>query len=265
VAGDRLGRGAAGGARDRRVPAARPADGGGRLRLALDADTDGEEGLTYVWTPAQLADALGDEDGRWAAEQFDVTASGTFEHGSSVLQRLAEPDDPERYERVRSRLLEVRAARPQPARDDKVVAAWNGLAIAALAESGVLLDRPDHVAAAVACADLLRDLHVVDGRLLRTSIGGRAGRNAGVLEDHADVAEGLLALFAASPATCRASTTRGACSTSCCSTSRRRRWLLRQPPTTPSSWCRRPQDLTDSATAVGARRGGRGAADLLGR
>jgi hypothetical protein len=126
-----------------------------------------------------------------------VTASGTFEHGSSVLQRLAEPDDLERYERVRARLLEVRAARPQPARDDKVVAAWNGLAIAALAESGVLLDRPDHVGAAVACADLLRDLHVVDGRLLRTSIGGRPGRNAGVLEDHADVAEGLLALFAA--------------------------------------------------------------------
>jgi uncharacterized protein YyaL (SSP411 family) len=169
----------------------------GGFASALDADTDGEEGLTYVWTPGQLADALGDDDGRWAAEQFDVTASGTFEHGTSVLQRLAEPDDLERYERVRARLLEVRAARPQPGRDDKVVAAWNGLAVAALAESGVLLDRPDHLAAAVACADLLRDLHTVDGRLLRTSIGGRAGRHAGVLEDHADVAEGLLALFAA--------------------------------------------------------------------
>ena len=173
----------------------RTADGG--FASALDADTDGEEGLTYVWTPAQLVDALGDEDGAWAAEQFDVTAAGTFEHGTSVLQRLAEPDDLERYERVRTRLLEVRARRPQPGRDDKVVTAWNGLAIAALAESGVLLDRPDHVAAAVACADLLRDLHTVDGRLLRTSIGGRAGRHAGVLEDHADLAEGLLALCSA--------------------------------------------------------------------
>ena len=173
----------------------RTAEGG--FASALDADTDGEEGLTYVWTPAQLADALGDEDGRWAAEQFDVTATGTFEHGTSVLQRLAEPDDAERYERVRARLLEVRGQRPQPGRDDKVVTAWNGLAVAALAESGVLLDRPDHLAAAVACADLLRDLHTVDGRLLRTSIGGRAGRHAGVLEDHADLAEGLLALFAA--------------------------------------------------------------------
>jgi uncharacterized protein YyaL (SSP411 family) len=169
----------------------------GGFASALDADTDGEEGLTYVWTPAQLIDALGEQDGAWAAEQFEVTAAGTFEHGSSVLQRLLEPDDPGRYERVRARLLDVRSSRPQPARDDKVVAAWNGLAIAALAEAGVLFDRPDYVRAAEVCADLLRDLHRTDGRLLRTSIDGRAGRNAGVLEDYADVAEGLLALFSA--------------------------------------------------------------------
>ena len=169
----------------------------GGFASALDADTDGEEGLTYVWTPAQLVDALGEQDGAWAAEQFEVTAAGTFEHGSSVLQRLLEPDDPGRYERVRARLLDVRSSRPQPARDDKVVAAWNGLAIAALAEAGVLFDRPDYVRAAEVCADLLRDLHRTDGRLLRTSIDGRAGRNAGVLEDYADVAEGLLALFSA--------------------------------------------------------------------
>ena len=171
----------------------RTAEGG--FASALDADTDGEEGLTYVWTPAQLVDALGDEDGRWAAEQFDVTVTGTFEHGSSVLQRLAEPDDAERYDRVCARLREVRAGRPQPGRDDKVVAAWNGLAIAALAEVAVLLDRPDCLVAAVECADLLRTLHTESGRLLRTSIGGRAGRHAGVLEDYADVAEGLLTLF----------------------------------------------------------------------
>jgi len=173
----------------------RTAEGG--FASALDADTDGEEGLTYVWTPAQLVDALGDEDGRWAVEQFDVTERGTFEHGSSVLQRLAEPDDPARYERVCARLREVRAQRPQPGRDDKVVAAWNGLAVAALAEAGVLLDRPDWVQAADAGADLLGRLHWTGGRLLRTSIDGRAGRNAGVLEDYADVAEGLLALFSA--------------------------------------------------------------------
>jgi len=166
----------------------------GGFASALDADTAGEEGLTYVWTPAELADVLGDADGAWAAEQLDVTPAGTFEHGSSVLQRLAEPDDEPRYQDVRRRLLEARGRRPQPARDDKVVAAWNGLAVAALAEGGVLLDRPDWVAAADACADLLTRLHRSGDRLLRVSRDGRAGAPAGVLEDYADVAEGLLAL-----------------------------------------------------------------------
>jgi len=166
----------------------------GGFASALDADTDGEEGLTYVWTPEQLIDVLGDDDGRWAAEQFGVTARGTFEHGTSVLQRRREPDDAQCYQRVRAALLAARADRAQPARDDKVVAAWNGLAIAALAEAGVLLDRPTWVQAATDCADLLRRLHVRDGRLLRASRDGAAGRHAGVLEDYGDVAEGLLAL-----------------------------------------------------------------------
>ena len=169
----------------------------GGFASALDADTQGVEGLTYAWTPDQLVDALGDDDGRWAAAQFEVTERGTFEDGASVLQRLLEPDDPERYARVCARLNDVRAQRPQPGRDDKVVTAWNGLAIAALAEAGVLLDRPDYVAAADVCADLLRDLHWTGGRLLRTSIDGRPGRNAGVLEDYADLAEGLLVLHSA--------------------------------------------------------------------
>jgi uncharacterized protein YyaL (SSP411 family) len=166
----------------------------GGFASALDADTDGVEGLTYVWTPEQLVDVLGDDDGRWAAEQFEVTEPGTFEHGASVLQRLHEPDDADRYARVCATLLQARGHRPQPARDDKVVAAWNGLAIAALAEAGALLDRPEYVHTADRCADLLCDVHVVDGRLLRTSRDGRAGRNAGVLEDYADLAEGLLSL-----------------------------------------------------------------------
>ena len=167
----------------------------GGFASALDADTDGEEGLTYVWTPGQLIEVLGQVDGAWAAEQFDVTAAGTFEAGASVLQRLLDPDDLQRYERVRSALLAHRATRSQPGRDDKVVAAWNGLAVAALAEGGVLLDRPDWVGAADVCADLLTDLHRgADGRLRRVSRDGVSGAHAGVLEDYADVAEGLLAL-----------------------------------------------------------------------
>ena len=171
----------------------------GGFASALDADAAGREGSTYVWTPRQLHDVLGAADGEWAAAQFAVSPEGTFEHGTSVLQRLAEPDDPDRYEQIRSRLSRARDERPQPARDDKIVAAWNGLAIAALAEAGALLDEPDWVAAACACARLLRDVHTkasTDGevRLLRVSRAGRAGPHAGVLEDYGDVAEGLLAL-----------------------------------------------------------------------
>jgi uncharacterized protein YyaL (SSP411 family) len=167
----------------------------GGFASALDADSEGEEGRYYVWTPAELAKVLGDDDGAWAATVWGVTEAGTFEHGSSVLQRRADPDDPERYERVRATLLAARADRVPPARDDKVVTAWNGLAIGALAEAGALFGRPDLVAAAERAADLMRDLHWTGERLLRTSRAGRAGRNAGVLEDYADLADGLLALY----------------------------------------------------------------------
>jgi uncharacterized protein YyaL (SSP411 family) len=168
----------------------------GGFASALDADTDGVEGLTYVWTPEQLVDVLGDEDGAWAAKQLDVTAGGTFEHGTSVAQRLQEPDDLDRYERVRAALLDARSRRQQPSRDDKVVCAWNGLAIAALAEGGALLDRPDWIEAADTCAELLLNVHWVtaDQRLRRVSRDGVVGAHAGVLEDYADFAEGLLAL-----------------------------------------------------------------------
>jgi uncharacterized protein YyaL (SSP411 family) len=170
-------------------------DGG--FASALDADTDGVEGLTYVWTPEQLIDVLGPDDGRWAAEQFAVTEEGTFEHGASTLQRLHEPDDVARLDRVSALLLAARAQRPQPARDDKVVTAWNGLAIAALAEHGVLTGTASSVDAARRAADLIAGTHWVDGRLRRASRDGVVGRHAGVLEDYGDLAEGLLALHQA--------------------------------------------------------------------
>ncbi|GAB3594866.1 thioredoxin domain-containing protein [Angustibacter peucedani] len=179
----------------------------GGLASALDADTvvdgHGVEGLTYVWTPGELVDVLGPDDGAWLAQVGRVTEAGTFEHGRSTLQLVldldgpdADPADAERWTRCRDRLREVRAARPQPGRDDKVVAAWNGLAVAALAETGALLDRPDLVDAARAAGDLLLRTHLVDGRLRRVSRDGAAGRPEAVLEDHGDVAEGLLALHA---------------------------------------------------------------------
>jgi uncharacterized protein YyaL (SSP411 family) len=170
----------------------RTAEGG--FASALDADTDGAEGLTYVWTPQQLVDVLGEDDGAWAARLFDVTPDGTFEHGMSVLQLLVDPVDPDRLARVRAALFAARQERPQPSRDDKVVASWNGFAIAALAEAGALLDEPDWVRAAVDAAVLLREVHLVSGRLRRVSRDGAVGAPAGVLEDHGAVALAWLTL-----------------------------------------------------------------------
>jgi uncharacterized protein len=185
----------------------------GGLSASLDADSDGAEGVYYVWTPAQLAEVLGPDDGAFAARAFGVTEAGTFEHGASVLQRLADqhPHQPhisgispdERLSRIRGVLLTAREGRTRPARDDKVVAAWNGMAIGALAEAGVLFDRPDLVAAAGNAAELLTTLHIsADGGLAagagwiaRTSRDGMVGPSAGLLEDYACVASGLLALY----------------------------------------------------------------------
>jgi uncharacterized protein YyaL (SSP411 family) len=166
----------------------------GGLAASLDADSEGEEGKFYVWRPAELDAILGPADGDFAARVFGVTERGTFEHGASVLQRRIEPDDPDRLARVRAALLAARDGRVRPGRDDKVVAAWNGLAISALAECGLLLGRPDFVAAARDAATLLATVHLAGGRLIRTSRDGAAGDTAGVLEDYACVAEGFLVL-----------------------------------------------------------------------
>ena len=195
----------------------------GGMASSLDADTavpgpdgatHGVEGYTYVWTSAQLEELLGGEDGAWAAGLLRVTRGGTFEHGASTLQLdrdvWADPAQAERWRAVRGRLAAAREARPQPGRDDKVVTAWNGLAIAALAETGALLGRPDLLEAARQVADLLLRVHLVapagseggavegsGARLRRVSRDGVAGEAAGVLEDYGDLAEGLLALHAA--------------------------------------------------------------------
>ncbi|MGA5288711.1 thioredoxin domain-containing protein [Streptomyces pseudogriseolus] len=174
----------------------------GGFASALDADSDDGtgrhvEGAYYVWTPAQLREALGDADAELAARYFGVTEEGTFEEGASVLQlpQRDEVADAARIEGIRERLLAARDRRPAPGRDDKVVAAWNGLAIAALAETGACFGRPDLVEAAVAAGDLLVRVHLDDhARIARTSKDGQVGANAGVLEDYADVAEGFLAL-----------------------------------------------------------------------
>jgi uncharacterized protein YyaL (SSP411 family) len=171
----------------------RTPDGG--FASALDADSEGEEGRFYVWTPQQLTDVLGEEDGRWATGLFEVT--GTFEHGTSTLQLREDPDDWGRFDDVRRRLLAARERRVRPERDDKIVAAWNGLALSGLVDAGRLLGREEYVDAALAAGELLVGVHLVDGRLRRVSRDGRAGGPAGVLEDHGAVAAGFLALCGA--------------------------------------------------------------------
>ncbi|TWP36246.1 thioredoxin domain-containing protein [Leekyejoonella antrihumi] len=169
----------------------------GGFASALDADTDGVEGLTYAWTPSQLREVLGDEEGARAADLLSVTPEGSFEHGSSTLQLRTDPDDPAWWQGVRTRLLGARDQRPQPARDDKVVTSWNGLAVAALADAGTILDEPQWVADAVRCATFLMEHHLAGGRLRRTSRDGRIGSAAGVSDDYGNLAEGLLALHQA--------------------------------------------------------------------
>ena len=148
-------------------------DGG--FASAQDADTDGVEGLTFTWT---------------ADEGVPAELLQPFEHGRSILRGKLD-------EALRRRLFELRELRPKPLRDDKAIAAWNGLALAALAEAGRRLDRPDFVRAARELAEfLLGPLSDEDGRLYRSWRAGRA-RISGYLEDYADVANGLYELHVA--------------------------------------------------------------------
>jgi uncharacterized protein YyaL (SSP411 family) len=147
----------------------------GSFASAQDADTDGVEGLTFTWT----------EEDPVPRELLQP-----FEHGRFVLR--GELDD-----ETRARLLELRGRRPQPLRDDKVIASWNGLALAALAEAGRRLGRADAIDAATALAEfLLGPLSTPDGRLHRTWRQGSA-KHTGFLEDYADTANGLYELHVA--------------------------------------------------------------------
>jgi uncharacterized protein YyaL (SSP411 family) len=169
----------------------------GGFAASQDADTKGEEGATYVWTAAEVAEVLG-ADAPLFAEVYDVTERGNWE-GRTILRRVGSDDaGPEpRLREARRRLLARRRERPQPARDGKVIAAWNGLTLAALAEAASAFGRNDYRTAAERAAGFLLDaLRGPDGRLRRSWKDGRAAA-AAVLEDHADLAEGLLVLYGA--------------------------------------------------------------------
>jgi uncharacterized protein len=170
----------------------------GTVAASQDADTDGEEGGTFVWTAAEVREILGDDAPAFSAA-YDVTDDGNWE-GRTILRRVIPAGDEEfeaRLADARARLLDVRQRRRQPARDDKALAAWNGLGVAALADAGRAFGESRYTDAAAAAADqVLAGLRRPDGRLGRSWKDGRS-TGEGVLEDYADLADGLLALYEA--------------------------------------------------------------------
>ncbi|MFL5901076.1 MAG: thioredoxin domain-containing protein [Solirubrobacterales bacterium] len=183
----------------------------GGFYSALDADSEGEEGRFYVWTPDQIRDVLSPvepDDANFIdfstrqieklMQFYGVSEGGNFE-GRNILHlaRGWDAEEPEALGEMRRALYEARAKRVWPGLDDKRLTSWNALMIGALAEAGAVLERSDYLDAARACAEFIwEQMRNSDGNLLRTYKDGRAHLNA-YLEDHAYLLEALLILYEA--------------------------------------------------------------------
>lgn len=180
----------------------------GGLTSALDADTEGEEGSFYCWTVAQVKEVLGEDAGQHFCAYYGVTSTGNWE-GKNILHvrrplaqvaaqlGLEAQDLENELQQSRAKLLQARLQRPNPARDGKVITAWNGMMIQALAEGYRILGDARYLEAAEKAAAFVKaHLMKPDGRLLRTCRDGKAQLN-GYLEDYALLAEGLLSLYEA--------------------------------------------------------------------
>jgi uncharacterized protein YyaL (SSP411 family) len=173
----------------------------GAFASSVDADSKDDhgelrEGAYYVWNRDQLLAVLGEEDAAWAADDFSVTAAGTFEHGASTLQ-LRSDHDQLRVADVRQRLRIARDQRSRPGRDDKIVSAWNALLVDALVQAAMIFDRPEWLQIATEAAEYIWRSHWRDGRLRRTSRDGVVGEAFGILEDYAAFALAAIRLAAA--------------------------------------------------------------------
>jgi len=183
-------------------------DAAGAFHATQDADSEGEEGKYFVWSPAELEAVLGREDGQRALAAFGVTAQGTFEHGRSVLERRVPLADLARaagsseeetrrwLDGVRARLLDERSKRVAPGRDDKVLAGWNGLMIRGLAFAARVFQRPEWAGRAARAAGAVLDRQLQGGRLFRVHQDGTSKVDA-FLEDWGGLAAGLVALYQA--------------------------------------------------------------------
>ena len=158
-----------------------------------DADSEGQEGRFFLWTPAEIEALLGAEAETFMAA-YAVTESGNFE-GQNVLSFVGDLDRRAGLAAARQKLFDVREQRVRPDRDEKVLTSWNGLMLAAFAEAARALDRADYRLVAERNADFaLRALRSPDGRLWHVWTRGEA-RGNGYLEDYANLAHGLLELF----------------------------------------------------------------------
>ena len=170
----------------------------GGFYSAQDADSEGVEGKFFVWRPEEIVEVLGEEEGAAVNRHFGVTLEGNFE-GRSILHLAPDPSDEAdgldevTLRRAKAKLLEARAERVPPGRDDKALTAWNGLTLRAFAEAAAVLGRPDYAAVAARNADFILSSLKESGRLLRTFKDGRA-KLKGYLEDYAFFIDGLLAL-----------------------------------------------------------------------
>jgi uncharacterized protein YyaL (SSP411 family) len=167
---------------------------GGAFYASQDADSEGEEGKYFAWSWDDLVELAGDGVAHW----YGARPEGNWEAGTNVLWTPSPPDqapDAQVLTDARRRLFEARERRVKPATDDKILAAWNGLAISALAEAGRALQEPAYVEAAARAADfVLRNLRREDGRLLRSWRDGKASI-PGYVDDYAQMASACLTLY----------------------------------------------------------------------
>ena len=181
----------------------------GAFYTAEDADSEGEEGLFYIWTPQQVVDLLGEKDAELFNAYYGVTPSGNFEHGTSILhvdqpleafarQRGLEPDALwSRLEAAGGKLLEVRAKRPRPLRDDKLITGWNGMMIGTFAAAGAVLEDESFVEVARRAANYILSVMVDDdGNLLRVRRNG-VSKIPAFQEDYAYLVDALIELYEA--------------------------------------------------------------------
>ena len=179
----------------------------GGFYSAEDADSEGEEGLFYVWTQAELMEILGDKKAKLIGQYYGVTEGGNFEHGKSILHLPVHPDaflekagvDKKEWEGILSEskkaLLEVRSKRIRPGRDDKIITAWNGLMISAMAQGYQVLGDERYREAARRASDFILKNLVEDGRLLRRH--REESDIPGYIDDYAFLQMGLLDLYEA--------------------------------------------------------------------